>query len=95
VKLLRYIVLSFLLSACFHTVIPGPDGKSVTVKTPCDREIWVVTRKYGEPTQALVRDNQIRYYYASTRMEYDFGWVSLDGGCSVNKQLHLTVDGII
>lgn len=96
-KFLRYTALLCLLSACFRTVIPGPDGKSVTVKTPCDSQIWLVTKKYGEPTQVILKDHEyyrIRYYFASTKTEYGFGWNDLNG-CYVGKQLHLTGDGIL
>jgi hypothetical protein len=33
-----------LLAGCFQTVIPGPDGQMTKIKTPCDHDIWAVTR---------------------------------------------------
>lgn len=95
-KPLKAIALAVLLCGCFRTVIEQPDGNTVTVKTPCDSKIWLVTKKYGKPTQALLSDTdyyRIRYYYASTRTEYGWGWNDLQG-CYSGKQLHLTDDGI-
>jgi hypothetical protein len=95
-KQLGLLALAILFSACFRTVIQQPDGNSVTVKTPCDSEIWLVTKRYGKPTQVLLSDTddyRIRYYYASTQTEYDWGWSPMQG-CYHNKRIHLTGDGL-
>jgi hypothetical protein len=97
----RLLVLlgAFASIACFRTVIPGPDGKSVAVKTPCDAAIWATTKHYGKPDQVVLSDDQpsarIRFYYSATRTEYGFGWYDVTyPECSTWKRLHLTGDGI-
>lgn len=86
-----------LLVACAgcSTQIPNGDGTITRVRTPCDGQMWAVRKKYGEPTQTLLRDHdytRIRYYFSKTRTEYGFGWDNY--GCHVSKQLHLTDDEI-
>src|ERR1041385_6859307 len=93
---LTSLLLIPVFAGCFRTVIQQPDGTTATVKTPCDSQIWLMQKKYGKPSQVVLSDKsfwRFRYYYASTRTEYDFGWDSLYG-CQVDKQLHLTDDGI-
>jgi len=90
------LLLVPLFAGCFHTVIKQPDGTSVRVKTPCDRQIWLVEKKNGKPSQVVLKDHEywrVRYYYASTRTEYGFGWDDING-CQTSKQIHLTGDGI-
>ena len=96
-KLLALALVAFGLAGCFRTVLPGPDGKLVQVKTPCDADIWMVTKRYGKPDQVVLRDNsayQIRYWYGSARTVYFFGWYNPNGECRVAKEIRLTANGI-
>ena len=93
---LTILLLIPVFAGCFRTVIQQPDGTSATVKTPCDSQIWLMQKKHGKPSQTLLSDSnfwRIRYYYATTRTEYDFAWNDVIG-CQVGKYVHLTGDGI-
>jgi len=96
-KSLLLIFVAVALAGCFQTVVPGPNGTVSKIKTPCDGDIWLVTKRFGKPDQVVLRDHdyyQIRYWYEATRTAYGFGWYNANGDCHTGKDILLTGNGI-
>ena len=97
---MKPLLLSFVavaLTGCFQTVLPGPNGTVSKIKTPCDAEIWLVTKRFGKPDQVVLRDDdyyQIRYWYEATRTVYGFGWYNANSECHTGKEIRLTGNGV-